>query len=116
MKLHLETNIIEGTPEEIIEYTELLEGKSKEVKDDVEDGILGYKFWYLKGTTHNKFAVLKASDNYLEDSRGYRYTYPAVSSYARPVYREDVYVKFDEAENKGLALRYFPTLDMFDMD
>lgn len=91
--------------------------KIEEEEAEEADGLLGYRYWYwyLEGSTFNKFVVLKAStDGYFEDSTGKRYTYQAVSGYVKPVDREDVHVKFDDAEHEGSLLKYYPTLDMFD--
>jgi len=109
MKLYLDRNIIEGTPEELVEYQRLVEDKDK----DDNDGLLGYNFWYLEGTNFNKFVVLEARTNYFEDSRGNRYTYQAVSEHVRPVDREDVLVKFESAKDNGKLLMYYSTVDLF---
>ena len=83
--------------------------------EEVEDKLMGYTFWYLEGTNFNKFVVLKASlEGYFEDSTGKRYTYQAVSGYAKPIDRESVREAFEEAEREGSLLKYFPTIDMFD--
>ena len=83
--------------------------------EEVEDKLMGYTFWYLDTANFNKFVVLKASlEGYFEDSTGKRYTYQAVSGYAKPVTTESVREVFEEAEREGSLLKYFPTIDMFD--
>ena len=83
--------------------------------EEVEDKLMGYTFWYLDTANFNTFVVLKASlEGYFEDSTGKRYTYQAVSGYAKPVTTESVREVFEEAEREGSLLKYFPTIDMFD--
>lgn len=83
--------------------------------EEVEDKLMGYTFWYLDTANFNTFVVLKASlEGYFEDSTGKRYTYQAVSGYAKPIDRESVREAFEEAEREGSLLKYFPTIDMFD--
>ena len=83
--------------------------------EEVEDKLMGYTFWYLDTANFNTFVVLKASlEGYFEDSTGKRYTYQAVSGYAKPIDRESVREVFEEAEREGSLLKYFPTIDMFD--
>ena len=80
-----------------------------------EEAPMGYTFWYLDTANFNPLVVLKASlEGYFEDSTGKRYTYQAVSGYAKPIDREDVREVFEEAEREGSLLKYFPTIDMFD--
>ena len=87
----------------------------EKIEEVEEDKLMGYTFWYLEGTNFNKFVVLKASlEGYFEDSTGKRYTYQAVSGYAKPIDRESVREVFEEAEREGSLLKYFPTIDMFD--
>ena len=109
MKLHLDRNIIEGTPEELVEYQRLVKDKDK----DDNDGLLGYNFWYLEGININSFYVLKATDNYFEDSKGKRYTCQAVSERVKPIDREDVCKRFERAKDNDKLLRYHPTVDLF---
>ena len=86
-----------------------------EEAEEEEDKLMGYTFWYLDTANFNKFVVLKASlEGYFEDSTGKRYTYQAVSGYAKPVTTESVREVFEEAEREGSLLKYFPTIDMFD--
>lgn len=83
--------------------------------EEEEDKLMGYTFWYLDTANFNTFVVLKASlEGYFEDSTGKRYTYQAVSGYAKPVTTESVREVFEEAEREGSLLKYFPTIDMFD--
>lgn len=83
--------------------------------EEVEDKLMGYTFWYLDTANFNTFVVLKASlEGYFEDSTGKRYTYQAVSGYAKPIDRESVREAFEDAEREGSLLKYFPTIDMFD--
>ena len=83
--------------------------------EEVEDKLMGYTFWYLDTANFNTYVVLKASlEGYFEDSTGKRYTYQAVSGYAKPVTTESVREVFEEAEREGSLLKYFPTIDMFD--
>lgn len=115
MKLHLDSNIIEGTPEEIIEYTQLLKDKSKAIKE--EDNPAGYVFWYLEGYKLKRNSVLKASiDGYFEDSTGKRYTYQAVSSFVQPLNKKDgkeLFELFEDAKDKGALLEYYSSADVF---
>lgn len=85
--------------------------------EEGEDNLMGYTFWYLEGTTFNEFVVLKATfGGYFVDSGGSRYSYQAVSGYAKPIDREDVREEFEEVEHEGGLLKYYPTLDMFDKE
>ena len=87
----------------------------EKIEEVEEDKLMGYTFWYLDTANFNKFVVLKASlEGYFEDSTGKRYTYQAVSGYAKPVTTESVREVFEEAEREGSLLKYFPTIDMFD--
>ena len=100
-------------------HVTLLEKIEEDVEldpEDFEDGLLGYRYWYLDTANFNKFVVLKAGANYFEDSTGKRYTYQAVSGHVKPLDREDAYVKFDDAEHEGSLLKYYPTLNMFDAE
>ena len=77
---------------------------------------MGYTFWYLDTANFNTFVVLKASlEGYFEDSTGKRYTYQAVSGYAKPIDREDVREKFEEAKHYDCLLKYYSTVDEFTM-
>ena len=88
--------------------------EEEDLDPEEADELLGYRYWYLEGTTFNKFVVLEASpEGYFEDSRGKRYTHQAVSGHVKPIDREDAYVKFDDAERKGALLSYYPTVDIF---
>ena len=109
MKLHLESNIVEGTPEELVEYQRLVENKDK----DNDDGLLGYRYWYLEGININSFYVLKATTNYFEDSKGKRYTYQDVSGHVKPIDKDDVSKRFKRAKDNDKLLRYYPTVDLF---
>ena len=109
MKLHLESNIVEGTPEELVEYQRLVEGKDK----DNDDEPLDYRYWYLEGININSFYVLKATANYFEGSKGKRYTYQAVSERVKPIDREDACKRFERAKDSDKLLRYYPTVDLF---
>ena len=94
---------------------EKIEEEDVEVDPEEAEGLLGYTFWYLDTANFNTFVVLKASlEGYFEDSTGKRYTYQAVSGYAKPIDRESVREVFEEAEREGSLLKYFPTIDMFD--
>ena len=87
----------------------------EKIEEVEEDKLMGYTFWYLDTANFNTFVVLKASlEGYFEDSTGKRYTYQAVSGYAKPIDRESVREAFEEAEREGSLLKYFPTIDMFD--
>ena len=84
--------------------------------EEVEDKLMGYTFWYLDTANFNTFVVLKASlEGYFEDSTGKRYTYQAVSGYAKPIDREDVREKFEEAKHYDCLLKYYSTVDEFTM-
>ena len=99
-------------------FLEKIEEEDVEVdpeEAEEEEALMGYTFWYLDTANFNKFVVLKASlEGYFEDSTGKRYTYQAVSGYAKPIDRESVREVFEEAEREGSLLKYFPTIDMFD--
>ena len=87
----------------------------EKIEEVEEDKLMGYTFWYLDTANFNTYVVLKASlEGYFEDSTGKRYTYQAVSGYAKPVTTESVREVFEEAEREGSLLKYFPTIDMFD--
>ena len=98
---------------------ELLLEKIEEEEDvevdpeDVKDGLLGYRYWYLEGININSFYVLKATANYFEDSKGKRYTYQAVSERVKPIDREDACKRFERAKDNDKLLRYYPTVDLF---
>ena len=81
--------------------------------EDVKDGLLGYRYWYLEGININSFYVLKATANYFEDSKGKRYTYQAVSERVKPIDREDACKRFERAKDNDKLLRYYPTGDLF---
>ncbi|WFG33732.1 hypothetical protein YN120080_15 [Staphylococcus phage vB_SauM_JDYN] len=107
MKFHLNSNIVEGTPEELVEYLRLLEAGE-------EDAPMGYTFWYIDGTQSRTNNVLKATlDGDFEDSTGTIYTQQAVSGLIKPLGREDVREKFEKAEDYECLLRYYPTVDVF---
>ncbi|WOZ17618.1 hypothetical protein [Staphylococcus phage vB_SauM-T-SE-E1] len=111
MKLHLDSNIVEGTPEELVEYLRLLEAEEEEEKQ--EEAPMGYTFWYIDGGVLNHLNVLKVSlEGYFEDSKGRRYTYQAVSGLVKPIDRVDVREKFEKARHSGQLLRYYPTVDV----
>ena len=99
-------------------FLEKIEEEDVEVdpeEAEEEEALMGYTFWYLDTANFNTFVVLKASlEGYFEDSTGKRYTYQAVSGYAKPVTTESVREVFEEAEREGSLLKYFPTIDMFD--
>ena len=98
---------------EKIEEVEDVEVDPEEAEE--EEAPMGYTFWYLDTANFNPLVVLKASlEGYFEDSTGKRYTYQAVSGYAKPIDRESVREVFEEAEREGSLLKYFPTIDMFD--
>ena len=109
MKLHLDNNTVEGSPEELIKYQELLENREEE---EVEP--IGYTFWYIDDNTFNNRNVLKASpEGYFEDSKGHRYTYQSVKGLIDLVTTESVREAFEEARHEGHLLKYYPVLDMF---
>lgn len=108
MKLHLDSNIIEGAPEELVEYLRLVGAEAE------EDKPMGYTFWYVDGVVLNHLNVLKASlEGYFEDSKGRRYTYQAVSGLIKPIDREDARKAFERARHNGKLLKYYPTVDAF---
>ena len=75
---------------------------------------MGYTFWYLDTANFNTFVVLKASlEGYFEDSTGKRYTYQAVSGYAKPIDNEYARKAFERARHNGKLLKYYPTVDAF---
>ncbi|QYC50884.1 hypothetical protein [Mammaliicoccus phage vB_MscM-PMS3] len=88
------------------------------IKEDLEEGeddeLLGYRYWYLEGTTFNKFVVLEVSPKgYFEDSTGKRYTYQAVSSHVKPIDRENASKYFERSKDRGYLLKYYPAADVF---
>lgn len=116
MKFHLDSNIIEGTPDEILEYTELLRNKGKDNEEESDE--TGYAFWYLEGYKFNNNSVLKVSvgKGYFEDSKGKRYTYQDVSSFVKPLNKKDtreLFELFNEAKNEEVLLKYYPVRDIF---
>lgn len=140
MKLYLDSNTVEGTPEEILEYQQLLEDKNQSDKykiitdklnkakhtrseDDTEESNTQYfkehPFWYLKvGTSfsRNNGNVLKTafgSDDLLLDSKGNIYFYQSVRDSLLPFDREDIREEFEEAQIEGALLKYYPVLDEF---
>lgn len=169
MKLHLESNIVEGTPEELVEYLRLVGAEAEKPSTDIkvgdrvkvldsqrgaegeatvtkvlkdgdvelagtskdgtylttwsnhvsnlekiEDALMGYTFWYIDGTQGRNRNVLKTTlDGDFEDSTGTRYTYQAVHGLVKPIDREDVREKFEEAEYYECLLKYYPTADVF---
>ena len=140
MKLHLDSNTVEGKPEEILEYQQLLEGNNQSDKykiitdklnktkhthseGDTEESNTQYvkehPFWYLKvGTSfsRNNGNVLKTalgSDDLLLDSKGNIYFYHSVTDFLVPVDREDVREEFEEAQIENSLLKYYPVLDEF---
>lgn len=123
MKLHLKSNIAEGSPEELIKYQELLEEKEKKEEELLksghmheveEDSPMGYAFWYIDGGGLNHLNVLKTSlEGYFEDSKGRRYNYQDVHGLIKPIDREYVSEKFEEDKHSGKLLKYYPTVDLF---
>lgn len=93
----------------VMNLEKIEEEEDEDVEPEEADELLGYRYWYLDSTASNNNIVLKTTNSYLEDSTGRRYTYQAVSGYVKPIDREDVGVKFDEAENRGVKLRYYPS-------
>ena len=109
MKFHLDNNIVEGTPEELVEYLRLLEAEKIE-----EDAPMGYTFWYIDGTQGRNLNVLKATlDGNFEDSTGTRYTYQAVHGLIKPIDNEYARKAFERARHNGKLLKYYPTVDAF---
>ena len=75
-----------------------------------EDKLMGYTFWYIDDIILSKYTVLKKSiEGYFEDSEGYRYTQQDVSDLIKPIDREDVHEKFEEAKRNGRLLKYNPS-------
>lgn len=107
MKLHLDSNIAEGSPEELVEYLRLLE-------EEEEDSPMGYTFWYIDGVVPNHLHVLKASlYDYFEDSKGTRYPYQDVHGLVKPIGNAYVREEFEDAKHNVKLLKYYPTLDEF---
>lgn len=126
MKLFINENVIEGTPEELVKYKELLEDKNQaeEVlksghrhvgyQEEEEEATKGYTFWYIEGSTFNNHNVLKTIfGGYFEDSKGRRYSYQSVHGLINPINRKDVREEFEEAKNQGGLLKYYSSLDVF---
>lgn len=77
---------------------------------DEQEEPLGYTFWYIDDVILSKYTVLKKSiEGYFEDSEGYRYTRWDVSDLIKPIDREDVHEKFEEAKRNGRLLKYNPS-------
>lgn len=86
----------------------------EKIEEEEEDKLMGYTFWYLDTANFNTFVVLKASlEGYFEDSTGKRYTYQAVSGYAKPIDNEYARKAFERARHNGKLLKYYPTVDAF---
>uniref|UniRef100_A0AAU6MXT9 Uncharacterized protein n=1 Tax=Staphylococcus phage 184DA TaxID=3110532 RepID=A0AAU6MXT9_9CAUD len=139
MKLHLDNNIVEGTPEELVKYQELLKEKEREAEllksghmhvgyqeadsytdstesstDEAEEDIKGYTFWYLSGSTFNNDTVLKTTlGGHFEDSKGRIYTYQPIHDFIKPLDREDARKEFEEAKHNGNLLKYYSSIDVF---
>ena len=108
MKLHLDSNIVEGTPEELVEYLRLVKEEEKP---------MGYTFWYLYDASFNKFVVLKTTiDGYFETSMGKRYYQHTLSDLVKPIDNVDAREEFEKARDKGALLKYYPRLDMFEIN
>ena len=108
MKLHLDNTIVECTPEELVEYLRLVKEEEKP---------MGYTFWYLYDDEYNKFVVLKTTiDGYFETSMGKRYYQHTLSDLVKPIDNVDAREQFENAENKGALLKYYPRLDMFEIN
>lgn len=109
MKLHLDSNTVEGTPEELVEYLRLLEAEKIE-----EDSPMGYTFWYIDGVHTRNHHVLEASpEGYFEDSTGTRYTYQVVHGLVKPLDNEYARKAFERARHNGKLLKYYPVVDAF---
>lgn len=137
MKLYLDSNIVEGTPEEILEYQQLLEDKNqsdkykiltdklnkakdKHSEEEIEVSNSQYfkdfTFYYLDGATFDSRSVLKTIfgvKGLFKDSRGDRYYYESVKDFLVPVEREDVREEFEKAQIEGSLLKYYPSIDEF---
>lgn len=88
--------------------------KIESCDEQEDDGLLGYRYWYLDNVVFNNFAVLKASlEGYFETSMGKRYTYQDVSGLIEPIGRVDVHEEFKRAKDKESLLRYYPEVDDF---
>ena len=112
MKLHLDSSIIEGTPEEIVKYKELLEVSNQaEEENEATDE---YTFWYIDGNQPYDRNVLKTvSEDYFVDSQGRRYTYSSLDGLIIPITNENTHTHFEGAKHEGKLLRYYPSLDAF---
>ena len=112
MKLHLDSNIIEGTPEEIVKYKELLEVSNQ--ADEENEATDEHTFWYIDGNQPYDRNVLKTvSEDYFVDSQGRRYTYSSLDGLIIPITNENTHTHFEGAKHKGKLLRYYPSLDAF---
>lgn len=98
-------------------FLEKIEEEDVEVapeEAEEEEAPMGYTFWYLDTANFNPLVVLKASlEGYFEDSTGKRYTYQAVSGYAKPIDNEYARKAFERARHNGKLLKYYPTVDAF---
>ena len=93
-----------------VKFLEKIE--DEDLDPEEADELLGYRYWYLSDT-NNKFVVLKTTNSYLEDSRGKRYTYQAVSSHVKPIDRENASKYFERSKDRKALLKYYPTADVF---
>lgn len=79
-----------------------------------EDKYVGCTFWYIDDSIFNNRIVLKTTLwDYLEDSKGCRYTYKEVHGLTSPINKKIAREEFEEAKNNGGLLRYYSSLDVF---
>ena len=79
-----------------------------------EDKYVGCTFWYIDDSIFNNRVVLKTTLwDYLEDSKGRRYTYKEVHGLTSPINKKIAREEFEEAKNNGGLLKYYSSLDVF---
>lgn len=79
-----------------------------------EDKYVGCTFWYIDDSIFNNRIVLKTTLwDYLEDSKGRRYTYKEVHGLTSPINKKIAREEFEEAKNNDGLLRYYSSLDVF---
>lgn len=82
--------------------------------EKIEDKYVGCTFWYMDESIFNNRIVLKTTLwDYLEDSKGRRYTYKEVHGLTSPINRKIVREEFEEAKHNDGLLRYYSSLDVF---
>lgn len=82
--------------------------------EEEEDKYVGCTFWYIDDSIFNNRIVLKTTlGDYLEDSKGRRYTYKEVHGLTSPINKKIAREEFEEAKHNDGLLRYYSSLDVF---